>query len=140
MDQQVERCAGLDVHKDEIVACARIVDPVAEGGRRVELHTFGTTTSELLALRDWLTALGVTRVGMESTGVLWKAPFYILEDAIGECWLLNARHLHNVPGRKTDAADAAWIAELVEYGLVRPSFVPPQPIRELRNLTRYRKA
>jgi len=140
VDQQVSRCAGLDVHKDEIVACARIADPAASGGRRVELHTFGTTTSELLALRDWLTGLGVTRVGMESTGVFWKAPFHILEDVIGECWPLNARHLHNVPGRKTDVADAAWIAELVEYGLVRPSFVPPPPIRELRALTRYRKS
>jgi hypothetical protein len=75
VDQQVSRCAGLDVHKDEIVACARIADPAASGGRRVELHTFGTTTSELLALRDWPTGLGVTRVGMESTGVFWKAPF-----------------------------------------------------------------
>jgi len=140
VDRQVTRCAGLDVHKDEIVACARIADPGVSGGRRVELHTFGTTTSELLALRDWLTGLGVTRVGMESTGVFWKAPFHILEDVIGECWLLNARHLHNVPGRKTDVADAAWIAELVEYGLVRPSFVPPAPIRELRALTRYRKS
>ncbi|EYT89542.1 transposase, partial [Frankia casuarinae] len=138
MERQVARCAGLDVHKDEIVACARISDPGGPG--RVELHTFGTTTRELLALRDWLTGLGVTRVGMESTGVFWKAPFHILEDAVAECWLLNARHLRNVPGRKTDAADAAWIAELVEYGLVRPSFVPPQPIRELRDLTRYRRA
>jgi transposase len=129
----------LDVHKDEIVACVRVPDPDAESGRRVELHTFGTTTNELLALRDWLDGHRVTRVGMESTGVYWKAPFYLLEDAF-ECWLLNARHMHNVPGRKTDAADAAWIAELVEYGLVRPSFVPPPPIREARNLTRYRKA
>jgi transposase len=140
VEQQVARCAGLDVHKDEIVACARIADPGVASGRRVELHTFGTTTSELLALRDWLTGLGVTRVGMESTGVYWKAPFHLLEDAVAECWLLNARHMRNVPGRKTDAADAAWIAELVEYGLVRPSFVPPQPIRELRDLTRYRRA
>lgn len=138
MDQQVERCAGLDVHKDEIVACVRVPDPA--GGRRAELHTFGTTTNELLALRDWLVGLGVTRVGTESTSVYWKAPFYLLEDAVAECWLLNARHMHNVPGRKTDAADAAWIAELVEHGLVRPSFVPPQPVRELRNLTRYRRA
>ncbi len=139
VDQQVERCAGLDVHKDEIVACVRVPGPDGSG-RRAELHTFGTTTNELLALRDWLTGLGVTRVGMESTSVYWKAPFYLLEDTISECWLLNARHMRNVPGRKTDAADAAWIAELVEYGLVRPSFVPPQPIRELRNLTRYRRA
>jgi transposase len=98
VEQQVLRCAGLDVHKDEIVACARIAEPGSVSGRRVELHTFGTTTSELLALRDWLTGLGVTRVGMESTGVYWKAAFHILEDAVDECWLLNARHLRNVPG------------------------------------------
>ena len=139
MEAQVARCAGLDVHKDEIVACVRITE-VPGGPVRVQLHTFGATTGELLALRDWLTGLGVTRVGMESTGVYWRPVFHILEDAIGECWLLNARHMHNVPGRKTDAADAQWIAELVEYGLVRPSFVPPQPIRQLRDLTRYRKA
>ncbi|MCK9905247.1 IS110 family transposase [Frankia sp. Cpl3] len=139
MEAQVARCAGLDVHKDEIVACARIAERPG-GPVRVELHTFGATTRELLALRDWLTALGVTRVGMESTGVYWKPVFHMLEDAVAECWLVNARHMSNVPGRKTDAQDAAWIAELVEHGLVRPSFVPPQPIRELRDLTRYRKA
>jgi transposase len=139
MERVVNRCAGLDVHKDQIVACVRVPDPEVASGRRAELHTFGTTTRELLALRDWLTELGVTRVGMESTGVFWKAPFYLLEDA-AQCWLLNARHMHNVPERKTDTQDAAWIAELVEHGLVSPSFVPPKPIRELRNLTRYRRA
>jgi transposase len=92
----------------------------------------------LLALRDWLAAAGVTVVGMESTGAYWKAVYYLLEDTVA-CWLLNARHLRNVPGRKTDVADAAWICQLVEHGLVRPSFVPPRPIRELPNLTRYRK-
>jgi len=96
-------------------------------------------TVDLLALRDWLVAEGVTLVGMESTGVYWKPPFYVLEDAM-ECWVLNARHLRNVPGRKTDVADAEWICSLVEHGLVRPSFVPPREIRELRDLTRYRKA
>lgn len=137
MDVLIERCAGLDVHKDTVMACVRIP---GEGGRRgQEVHGFGTTTSELLALRDWLSAHGVTAVGMESTGVYWKPVFYILEDAF-ECQLLNARHLRNVPGRKTDIKDAEWICQLVEHGLVRPSFVPPKPIRELRNLTRYRKA
>ena len=137
MDIVVERCAGLDVHKDTVVACVRTPGP---DGRRVEqVRTFGTMTVELLALRDWLVALGVRLVGMESTGVYWKPPFYVLEDAV-ECWLLNARHLRNVPGRKTDVQDAAWICQLVEHGLVRPSFVPPTPIRELRNLTRYRRA
>ncbi|MDT3444504.1 transposase, partial [Pseudofrankia sp. BMG5.37] len=107
MEAQVARCAGLDVHKDEIVACVRVTERPG-GSAQVQLHTFGATTRELLALRDWLTSLGVTRVGMESTGVFWKPVFHILEDVIGECWLLNARHLRNVPGRKTDAADAAW--------------------------------
>ncbi|MFN2318663.1 MAG: IS110 family transposase [Dermatophilaceae bacterium] len=132
----VERCAGLDVDKDTVVACVRVTT-----GTDVETHlaTFGTMTSELLALRDWLSGWGVTLVGMESTGVYWKPVYYVLEDAIG-CWLLNARHLRNVPGRKTDMADAAWIAQLVANGLVNPSFVPPKEIRELRTLTRYRKA
>jgi len=138
METLLERCAGLDVHKDMIAACVRV--PGADGGERViEQHEFGTTTTELLALRDWLGALGVTVVGMEATGVYWKPVYYVLEETL-ECWLLNAQHMHNVPGRKTDVADAAWIAQLVEYGLVRPSFVPPKPIRELRNLTRYRRA
>lgn len=136
METLVERCAGLDVHKDTVVACVRITR-----GTDVETHmaTFGTMTSELLGLRDWLTSFKVRLVGMESTGVYWKPVYYVLEDAIG-CWLLNARHLRNVPGRKTDMADAAWIAQLVAHGLVKPSFVPPKEIRELRNLTRYRKA
>jgi len=136
MDIVVERCCGLDVHKDTVVACVRTP---GKGGRHSEVRTFGTMTTDLLALRDWLVAEGVTLVGMESTGVYWKPPFYVLEDAM-ECWVLNARHLRNVPGRKTDVADAEWICSLVEHGLVRPSFVPPKEIRELRDLTRYRKA
>jgi transposase len=136
VDVVVERCAGLDVHKDTVVACVRT--PGAAGGRQSTVRTFGTVTVELLALRDWLVAEGVTLVGMESTGVYWRAPFYLLEEVV-ECWLLNARHMRNVPGRKTDVADAEWIAQLVEHGLVRPSFVPPPPIRELRILTRHRK-
>ncbi|MEX2290724.1 MAG: transposase [Mycobacteriales bacterium] len=95
-------------------------------------------TADLLALRDWLSANRVTLVVMESTSVFWRPVFYTLEHAM-ECWLLNARHMRNVPGQKTDMADAAWIAQLVEHGLVKPSFVPPPPIRELRTLTRYRK-
>lgn len=137
MDRVVERCAGLDVHKDSVVACVRLIG--AGGVVSTHAHTFGTTTTQLLALRDWLIGWGVTLVGMESTGVYWKPVFYLLEDVV-ECWLLNARHLRNVPGRKSDMADAAWIAQLVQYGLVAPSFVPPKPIRELRNVTRYRKA
>ena len=137
METVIERCAGLDVHKDTVVACVRVSGP--GGVREQQTRTFGTTTAQLLTLRDWLTGHGVTVVGMESTGVYWKPVYYVLEDAL-ECWLLNARHLRNVPGRKTDVADAAWICQLVAHGLVRPSFVPPKPIRELRNLTRYRKA
>ena len=136
MEMLFERVAGLDVHKDTVVACVRVIE-----GREVteELAEWGTTTNELLGLRDWLEAHRVELIGMESTGVYWKPVFYVLEE-LCECWLLNARHLRNVPGRKTDLADAAWIAKLVQHGLVRPSFVPPKPIRELRNLTRYRKA
>ncbi len=133
----VERCAGLDVHKATVVACVRLPGP--KGKRKVEIREFGTTTPQLLELRDWLVEQQVELVGMEATGVYWKPVYYMLEDAM-ECWLLNARHMRNVPGRKTDMADAAWIAQLVEHGLVRPSFVPPKPIRELRNLARYRKA
>jgi transposase len=137
LDRLVERCCGLDVHKDTVVACVRTP---GEGGRRTQqVRTFGTTTGALLGLRDWLVAERVTLAGIEATGVYWKPVFYVLEDGL-EVWLLNARHLRNVPGRKTDVGDAEWICQLVEHGLVRPSFVPPKPIRELRNLTRYRKA
>lgn len=133
MERIVERSAGLDVHKDVIVAEAHLPGGVVEQGR------FATTTPGLLVLRDWLVGLGVARVGIESTGVYWKAPYYMLEEEM-EVWLLNARHMRNIPGRKTDVSDASWICQLIEFGLVRPSFVPPKPIRELRNLTRYRKA
>ena len=137
MDSLIDRCAGLDVHKDTVAACVRV--PAEGGGREQEILTFATTTAGLLALRELLASRGVTVVGMESTGIYWRPVYYILEDEF-ECWLLNARHLRNVPGRKTDVADAAWIAQLVEHGLVRPSFVPPREIRQLRDLTRYRKA
>jgi len=100
---------------------------------------FATFTDDLCGLRDWLVAFGVTRVGMEATGVYWKPVYYVLEEEL-ECWVLNARHMHNVPGRKTDMADSDWICRLVRFGLVRPSFVPPKPIRELRSLTRYRRS
>ena len=137
MDRFIERCAGLDVHKASVKACVPIPD--GHGGRHSETRTFRTTTAGLVLLGDWLASHQVQVVGMESTGVFWKPVYYLLEDDF-ECWLLNAQHLKNVPGRKTDVADAAWIAQLVEHGLVRPSFVPPRPIRELGELTRYRKA
>ena len=136
MDTLVERCAGLDVHKDSVTACVRVPD--GHSGRQAKTRTFPTTTAGLVLLGEWLASFEVTRVGMESTGCYWKPVWYVLEDQ-AECWLLNAAHMRNVPGRKTDVADAAWIAQLVEHGLVRPSFVPPRPIRELRDLTRYRK-
>lgn len=136
MDVVVERCAGIDVHKEMVAVCVRVPGP--DGDRVAELAEFSTFTEDLLALRDWLVAKGVTRVGMEATGVYWKPVFWVLEDGL-ECWLLNARHLRNVPGRKTDMADAGWICRLMEYGLVRASFVPPPEIRVLRDLTRFRK-
>jgi transposase len=137
MDTLIERCAGLDVHKASVTACVRVPGPVGE--RYSETRTFRATTAGLTLLRDWLASFAVTVVGMEATGVYWKPVYYLLEDEV-DCWLLNAQHLRNVPGRKTDVADAAWICQLVEHGLVRASFVPPRPIRELRDLTRYRKA
>jgi transposase len=137
MDRFVERCAGLDVHKDTVVATVRA--PAPDGQRLQETRTFQTTTRGLLTLADWLGSYGVTLVGMESTGCYWKPVYYLLEERF-QCWLLNAQHLRTVPGRKTDVQDAEWICQLVEHGLVRPSFVPPKPIRELRDLTRYRKA
>lgn len=136
MEMLFERCAGLDIHKDVIVACVRV--PGTGGGRRQETRSFQTTTAALLTLLDWLRSYGVTLVGMESTGVYWRPIYYLLEDHM-ECWLLNAQHLRNVPGRKTDVKDAEWICQLVEHGLVRASFVPPREIRELRDLVRYRK-
>lgn len=136
MEQQVEQCCGLDVHRDTVAACVRTSGP--NGQRQQEVRTFGTTTAELLALRDWLEAHGVTHVAMESTGVYWKPVFYVLEDGF-MCLLVNATHMKQVPGRKTDVHDCVWIAQLLEHGLLRRSFVPPAPVRELRDLTRHRK-
>jgi transposase len=136
MERQIERCCGLDVHRDTVAACVRVPGP--NGQRRQEVRTFGTTAAELLALREWIEARGVTHVAMESTGVYWKPVFYALEDAF-MCLLVNATHIKQVPGRKTDVHDCVWIAQLLEHGLLRGSFVPPAPIRELRDLTRHRK-
>jgi transposase len=137
MERVIERCCGLDVHKKTVTACVRV--PGAKGDREQHVRTFGTTARDLLALREWLEAQGVTHVAMESTGVYWKPIFYVLEEAV-TCVLANAAHIAQVPGRKTDVKDCAWIAQLLEHGLVRASLVPPVPIRELRDLTRYRKA
>jgi transposase len=137
VDLLIERCAGLDVGKREVVACVRTPD--GEGGRRSEVRTYDTFTSGLEALADWLGAEGVTEVVMEATGQYWKPIWYLLEDRHFELELVNARHVKILPGRKTDVGDAAWLAELLEHGLLRGSFVPPPEIRELRDLTRYRK-
>ncbi len=137
MDVIVERPAALDVHKEQVTACVRI--PGLGGARSEEVAQFRTTVQGLLTLHDWLAAHGVTQVAMEATGVFWKPVWAILEDDF-ELLLVNARHVKQVPGRKTDVSDAAWLCQLLEAGLLRPSFVPPKPIRALRNFTRYRKA
>src|SRR5215217_438826 len=131
------RCAGLDVAKDEVVACVRVPD--GQGGRAQEVRTFQTFTSGLEALAGWLAGEGVTQVVMEATGQYWKPIWYVLEEQGFQLLLVNARHVKILPGRKTDVGDAAWLCELLEHGLLRGSFVPPPQIRELRDLTRYRK-
>jgi transposase len=135
MERVVERGAGLDVHKSSVTACVRV--PGGRGSRRQERQSFATTAAGLLALRDWLSAHGVTHVAMESTGVYWKPVYYVLEEVF-TCLLVNAAHVSKVPGRKTDLLDCEWLAQLLEHGLLRGSFVPPVAIRELRDLTRYR--
>jgi len=129
------RCAGLDVHKDSVVACVRIA---CEGSVKQEVRTFGTTTVALEGLADWLRAEGCTHAAMEATGIYWKPVWHALEDGV-ELVLANAAHIKNVPGRKTDVNDATWIADLLAHGLIRGSFVPEASIQELRALTRTRK-
>jgi transposase len=136
MDTIVERPAALDVHKAQVTACVRVPNDLGE--REERIVEFPTTVRGLLALRDWLAGHDVDQVVMEATGVYWKAPWAILEDEFA-CLLVNARHVKQVPGRKTDVSDAAWLCRLAEAGLLKASFVPPKPIRQLRNLTRYRK-
>ena len=138
MDMMVERCAGVDIGKDEVVACVRTPDSDGRG-RRKETRTFSSFTSQLEAMADWFSAEGVTEVVMEATGSYWKSPWYVLEERGFDLKLVNARHVKILPGRKTDVADAEWLAELLEHGMLRGSFVPPVAIRELRDLTRYRK-
>src|SRR5262249_6883146 len=128
-------CAGLDVHKKTVVACIRRAGPDGRVGRQV--RTFGAMTADLIALADWLDAEGVTHVALESTGVYWKPVYHLLEGRF-EVLLVNAQHLKHVPGRKTDVKDAEWIAQLLQYGLLRASFIPPPPVRDLRDLTRQR--
>ena len=135
MQVMYERCAGLDVHKKTVVAC--MLTPDGQGGWSQAIRTFGTMTVDLLALADWLLACGCTHVAIESTGDYWKPVFNILEGTC-EVILVNAQHVKAVPGRKTDVKDAAWLAELLQHGLLRASFIPPVAQRELRDLTRYR--
>ena len=129
------RCCGLDVHKKSVVACLMCADE--RGRRRKEVRTFGTMTQDLLALADWLTAAGCTHVAMESTGVYWK-PVYNLPEGLFDLLVVNAQHIKRVPGRKTDVQDAEWIADLLQHGLLRGSFVPATAQRQLRELTRHR--
>ena len=132
----VDRACGLDVHQATVVACLLVVGK--DGRVQKQMRTFGTTTQELVGLREWLLSQGCTHVAMESTGVYWKPVYAILEGDL-EIVVANAQHVKKVPGRKTDVKDAEWLAELLCHGLLRPSFVPPKPIRELRDLTRYRR-
>jgi transposase len=130
-----ERCAGMDVHKKTVVVC--LIVPDGQGGWRIEVRTFATTTGELLKLADWLRQQGVTHVAMESTGVYWKPVYNLLEGEF-EVMVVNAKHIKFVPGRKTDVKDAQWIAELLQHGLLKASLIPSAPQRELRELVRYR--
>jgi transposase len=136
MEQIHERVAGLDVHRDAVAVCVRTAG--RRGGVRAEKQRFKTTTADLARMAEWLATREVALVAMEATGVYWKPIHYALEDRF-ELWLCNAHHVKNVPGRKTDMSDAEWLADVAAHGMVRPSFVPPLPIRELRELTRYRK-
>src|SRR2546421_3271032 len=137
MEVVYERCCGLDVHKETVVAC--VVVPGTGKQPHKEIRTFNTMTADLLALADWLGAQGVTHVALESTGVYWQAPWNVLEGSF-TLLLVNAQHIKQVPGRKSDVKDCEWIADLLRHGLLRASFVPDRQQRELRELTRYRTA
>ncbi len=132
MESIIERCCGLDVHKKSVVAC--VITPEGQ-----ELRSFATMTQDLLALADWLREHRVTQVAMESSGVYWKPVYNLLEDEF-TVWVVNAHHMKAVPGRKTEVKDAEWIAELLRHGLLKPSYIPARPQRELRELTRYRRS
>ena len=136
MEAFLERCCGIDVHKKTITACLMVGKPHEKAQKTVK--TFTTMTRDLSACKDWLKSQGCTHVALESTGVYWKPVFNILEESM-EVILANARDIKNVPGRKTDVKDCEWIAQLLRHGLIKGSFIPPKPIRELRDLTRYRQ-
>lgn len=132
-----EKCCGVDIHKKLVVACLLVLDQT--GKRHKQIRSFSTMTEELLELLDWLKAEGCTHLAMESTGVFWKPLYNLLEGQL-EVWVVNAAHMKAVPGRKTDCKDAEWLAELLQHGLLKASFIPPAPQRHLRDLTRYRSA
>jgi transposase len=138
VDVMIERCAGIDIGKDEVVACVRTPAPSGRG-RQKQTRTFTSFTASLEAMAGWFAEQGVTEVVMEATGSYWKPVWYVLEERAFELKLVNAAHVKILPGRKSDVLDAEWLAELLEHGLLRGSFVPPPVIRELRDLTRYRK-
>jgi transposase len=138
VDVLIERCAGIDIGKDEVVACVRSPAPGGRG-RRKQTRTFAAFTGALEEMADWFTDQGVTDIAMEATGSYWKPVWYVLEERSFRLELVNAQHVKILPGRKSDVLDAEWLAELLEHGLLRGSFVPPPVIRELRDLTRYRK-
>jgi transposase len=131
-----ERCAGLDIGKKDLKACVRTPSPSGKRSRRQEIRTFATTTNALLELRDWLVAEKVTLVVLEATGDYWRGAFYLMEDCLNVI-LVNAAHAKGLPGRKTDVSDAAWLCQMGECGLLKASFVPPEPIPQLRDLTRF---
>src|SRR5574337_1077513 len=133
METIVKMACGLDVHQELIAAC------IMNSGSKKQIRTFGTTTQELLQLKNWLKENGITHIAMESTGIYWKPVFNILEDGDFQILLVNARHIKNVPGRKTDIKDCEWICKLLSSGLLKGSFIPPEDIRRLRDLTRYQK-
>ena len=138
MDVLVEPCAALDISKRDVKACVRVPNPNRKGTRSQQIRTFESMTNALLQLREWLISERVTVVTMEATGDYWKPVYYLLEGAGFELKLVNARHAKGLPGRKTDVSDSAWLCQLTECGLLRSSLVPPEPIRRLRDLTRYR--
>ena len=131
-----DRVAGIDVHRDTAVVCCQLW---AEQQLTVDKQTFSTTATGLRSLRDWLAGHEIELVVMEATGDYWKSVFYPMEGLFGEVWVVNAQHVKNVPGRKTDMADAEWLADVAAHGMVRPSFIPPPEVRSVRDLTRYRK-
>jgi transposase len=137
MDVLIERCAGIDIGKDEVVGCVRTPSPDGRG-RCKQTRTFASFTGALEEMADWFAAEGVTEIVMEATGSYWKPVWYLLEERPFELKLVNAQHVKILPGRKSDVLDAEWLAELLEHGLLRGSFVPPPQIRRLRDLTRYR--